>query len=247
MIDAEHILLIAAVFLVAGLVKGVIGLGLPTVAIGLLGLAMPPAQAAAILVFPSLLTNVWQAFAGPYLWTLLRRLGPMLLAIPFGAWAGAGVLTAEASSRASMGLGAALALYGILGLSAVKLAVPRRAETFLGVPVGLATGFMAGATGIFVIPSVPYVQALEMERDELLQALGLTFMVSTLALAGALLHGNAFTGALAGQSVLALAPAFAGMWLGQQVRARVSPAVFRRCFFVGALAVGAHLLLRGFF
>ena len=68
-------------FLIAGFVKGVIGLGLPTVAIGLLGLVMPPAEAAALLVVPSLVTNVWQLAAGPSLMTLLRRLWPMLLGI----------------------------------------------------------------------------------------------------------------------------------------------------------------------
>ncbi len=51
----------AGAFLLAGFVKGVIGLGLPTVSIGLLGLLMTPAQAAAILVVPSLVTNIWQA------------------------------------------------------------------------------------------------------------------------------------------------------------------------------------------
>ena len=57
--------LIAAIFLLAGLVKGTIGLGLPTVSMGLLGLLMAPAQAAAMLLVPSLVTNVWQLLAGP--------------------------------------------------------------------------------------------------------------------------------------------------------------------------------------
>ena len=53
-------LLFVAIFLLAGLVKGVIGMGLPTVAMGLLALVLPPAEAAAIVVVPSLVTNVWQ-------------------------------------------------------------------------------------------------------------------------------------------------------------------------------------------
>ena len=54
----------AGAFALAGFVKGVIGLGLPTVSIGLLGLLMTPAEAAAILVVPSLVTNIWQAAVG---------------------------------------------------------------------------------------------------------------------------------------------------------------------------------------
>ncbi|NVZ80096.1 sulfite exporter TauE/SafE family protein, partial [Pseudomonas gingeri] len=57
-------LLVLGTFLLAGTVKGVIGLGLPTVAMGLLGLAMVPAQAAALLIIPATLTNVWQLAAG---------------------------------------------------------------------------------------------------------------------------------------------------------------------------------------
>ena len=59
------LIFIAAVFLLAGFVKGVIGLGLPTVSMGLLAAAMPPAHALAIVIVPGILTNIWQTFAGP--------------------------------------------------------------------------------------------------------------------------------------------------------------------------------------
>ncbi|HYT47888.1 MAG TPA: sulfite exporter TauE/SafE family protein, partial [Burkholderiales bacterium] len=61
---------VTGTFLLAGFVKGVIGLGLPTLAMGLLGIAMPPAQAASLLVMPSLITNFWQLAAGPSLLAL---------------------------------------------------------------------------------------------------------------------------------------------------------------------------------
>ncbi|RKK01214.1 sulfite exporter TauE/SafE family protein, partial [Pseudoroseomonas wenyumeiae] len=79
---------ILGTFLLAGLVKGVIGLGLPTIAMGLLGTLMPPAEAAALLVLPSLVTNFWQFMGGPALPPLLRRLGPMLAAVALGTLAG---------------------------------------------------------------------------------------------------------------------------------------------------------------
>src|SRR4051794_35213559 len=102
-------------FVLAGFVKGVIGLGLPTVAMGLLAIVMTPAQAAWLLVVPSLLTNVWQA-TGPVLVPLLRRLWPMLLGIYLGTWLGGGLLTADDGARAAVGLGGVLALYGGVGL-----------------------------------------------------------------------------------------------------------------------------------
>ena len=74
----------AGAFLLAGFVKGVIGLGLPTVAIGLLGLLMTPTQAAAILVLPALITNVWQAAVGGNLVPLVKRAWPMLVGVCIG-------------------------------------------------------------------------------------------------------------------------------------------------------------------
>ncbi|RUZ51274.1 sulfite exporter TauE/SafE family protein, partial [Mesorhizobium sp. M7A.F.Ca.CA.004.05.2.1] len=64
MLSVGVIAWIGAVFLAAGFVKGVVGMGLPTVAMGLLAVTMPPAQAAALLLSPSLVTNLWQLFTG---------------------------------------------------------------------------------------------------------------------------------------------------------------------------------------
>ena len=88
-----NLALIVAVFLLAGFVKGVIGLGLPTVAIGLLATRMAPPQALAIVIVPAILTNIWQTFAGPYLTDILRRLWPMLVGLLVGIWASSGLMT----------------------------------------------------------------------------------------------------------------------------------------------------------
>jgi uncharacterized membrane protein YfcA len=236
---------VLAVFTLAGLVKGVIGLGLPTVAMGLLGLAMPPAEAAALLVVPSLVTNVWQLLAGPRFGALARRLWPMLLGVCAGTWAGAGVLTGDVAGRATAGLGAALVLYALTGLLRVRLRVPARAERWAGPLVGGATGLVTGATGVFVIPAVPYLGALGLERDELVQALGLSFTVSTVALAAGLAAGGALPLHAAGASLAALVPALGGMAIGGWLRGRVQPETFRLLFFVGLLVLGGELLLRG--
>jgi uncharacterized protein len=230
-------------FVVAGFVKGVIGLGLPTVAMGLLAVVMTPAQAAALLVAPSLLTNVWQAM-GPELAALTRRLWPMLLGICVGVWAGGGLLTADGGARASIGLGAVLALYGLLGLTSVEFSVPVRLEPWLSPLIGAVTGVVTAATGVYMIPSAPYLQAIGLKKDALVQALGLSFTVSTLALAASLVRDGALQISVAGASLLALAPALLGMVLGQWVRARVRSETFRICFFVGSLLLGAHLMLR---
>jgi uncharacterized membrane protein YfcA len=106
------------------------------------------------------------------------------------------------------------------------------------------TGLVTAARGVFVIPAVPYLGALGLTKDDLIQALGLSFTVSTVALAAALAGGGSFDAGTAGASALALAPALVGMAVGGWVRGRVSEQVFRRCFFLGLLALGAHLASR---
>ncbi|MGE5517000.1 MAG: sulfite exporter TauE/SafE family protein [Bacteroidota bacterium] len=233
---------VAATFILAGLIKGVIGLGLPTVGMALLGLMMVPGEAAALLVVPSLVTNLWQLAVGPGLTGLLRRLWPLLAGICLGTWAGGGLLDGLSASDAARGLGLALVLYAGLGLAQLHLRLPRRHEAWLGLPVGLATGVVTLATGVFVVPAVPYLQALDVDKDELIQGLGLSFTVSTLALAASLARAGVMSLPLMEASVLALLPAALGMVLGQWLRGRVTQQVFRRCFFAGLLAVGLHLI-----
>lgn len=233
--------LVMAAFLLAGTVKGVIGLGLPTVAMGLLGMVMLPAQAAALLIIPSTVTNVWQLITGGHLIPLLKRLWPMLLMIASGTVLGSMVIgIGPLMTRA---LGAALSLYALSGLFLPTLRIAPRHEAWLGPACGFVTGVITSATGVFVIPAVPYLQALGLERDALVQALGLSFTVSTLALAGGLFWNGALGGGELGASVLALIPALLGMWFGQWLRQRISAKVFKRVFFIGMGALGLHLLL----
>jgi len=233
-------LFIAFVFVAAGLVKGVTGMGLPTVAVALLTLRMAPLEAAALLIVPSSVTNVWQLATGPALYPLFQRFWPLLLAVCLGT-AVAPLLGAAAWSGAVLGL--ALAGYGVLGLGGWRLHLSPRAERWAGPLAGAATGVMAGVTGVFVMPVAPYLQALKLDKEELIQAMGMAFAVSTLALAAVLAARGAWHAAAAGSSFLALIPAVAGMQLGQWLRARMPPALFRRCFFVALLLLGAHQLV----
>lgn len=238
---------VAFIFFAAGAVKGILGMGLPTVAVGLLGLVMPVAQAAALLTVPSLATNVWQAGRGPHLARLARRLWPMQAGVAAGVLAGAGLMNPGNAARASMLLGACLAAYGAAGALGLRLPPPRPSfERAAGALAGAATGLVTAATGVFVLPAVPYLQSLGLDKDEMSQALGLSFTVSTLALGAVLAQaGELHPGALA-QSAVVLAPALLGMAVGQMLRDEMSQAAFRRALNVALVLLGTWLLARNF-
>jgi uncharacterized protein len=238
------ILFAFAAFLVAGFVKGFVGLGLPTIATGLLTMLMAPGQAAALLVLPNAATNVWQALAGKHLVAHLRRFWPMLAGICVGSAPGAGFLANDTSGRATMALGVMLIVYALFSLLSPRLRVPPQAEWWLAPLAGAVTGVLSVLTGVFVIPLVPYLNALSLGREELIQALGLSLLTSALALAIALARAGALPLSLLGASLVALVPAGLGLLCGQWLRLRTSPAVFVRVFAVGLLLIGAHLALR---
>jgi uncharacterized protein len=237
-------LFIAIIFVVGGITKGVIGLGLPVVAMGLLALVMAPVDAAALLVLPSIVTNVWQMLAGPSLRPIAVRLWPMMIGVCLGTWAGAGLIDGAHARHGTALLGAALFLYAVAGLVSVRFTARRDQEPWLGPLTGAVTGLVTAATGVFAIPAVAYLQAIGLEKEELVQALGLSFTVSTLALSVNLAQAGALKASIAGPALAALALSCAGVWIGQAVRLRLTPATFKRWFLIGLLILGAHLVVR---
>jgi uncharacterized membrane protein YfcA len=235
------LILIAAAFLLAGFVKGVIGLGLPTVSMGLLAVTMPPSHALAIVIVPAIITNIWQTFVGAYLRDIIRRLWPLMAGTVVGIWLNAGMLTGPYARYGTIVLGLLLVIYAIVGLSKVSFKVARKDEKWLGVLVGLITGVVSAATGVQVLPSMPFMQAIGMEKDELVQALGVFFTVATVALAFNLTAAGLLSASTALPGAVAMAASFAGMFIGQAVRSRMQPEAFRRWFLISMILLGIYL------
>jgi uncharacterized membrane protein YfcA len=238
----DHLLIIiAAAFLLAGFVKGVIGLGLPTVSMGLLAVTMAPGQAIAIVIVPAIVTNVWQTFGGPYLRDIMRRLWPLMAGTVIGIWLNAGLLTGPYAPYGTVILGVLLVIYAIMGLTKLQFTVAQRNEKWIGGIVGLITGVVSAGTGVQIFPSMPYMQAIGMEKDELVQALGVFFTVATVALAFNVTASGLLTAATALPGAIAMAASFAGMFIGQAVRSRMQPEVFRRWFLIALILLGLYI------
>ena len=232
---------IAAVFLLAGFIKGVIGLGLPTVSVSLLAVAMPPGKALAIVIVPAIVTNIWQTFVGPYLRDIVKRLWPLMIGTAAGIWLNAGAMTGPNARYGTIVLGILLTIYAVTGLTKLNFEVAPRNEKWLGGIVGLVTGVISASSGVQVIPSVPFLQAIGMEKDELVQALGVFFTVATLALGFTLTRSGLVNSATALPGAVAMASSFAGVFLGQAVRQRMDAERFRRWFLIAMIFLGLYL------
>jgi uncharacterized membrane protein YfcA len=233
--------LIAVAFVIAGVAKGAIGMGMPPIAIGLMSLAVPLESAIAIMVLPTMVTNIWQAIYGGHFRPLMRRFGIMAATACIGILA-VGLLLSDLGSPQTAGwVGVLLVLYSIIALTPWRPRVPRRIEPWANPLIGLASGAVAGSTGVAAVPFLPYMQSLEMDRHELVQALGIMFLFITGMLAVSLALHGAYHLANALASVGAVAPTMAGVWLGQAARRRLSAETFRKAFIFGMLGIGLHL------
>ena len=238
---------VIGVFALAGMIKGAIGLGLPAVAMGLLTLFISPFQAATLLIVPSMVTNVWQLFAEGHVLRLVRRFWSLLIGIIVGSvWSmfptlGHGEFQSEAL------LGGMLMLYGLYGLFAKNMPNLAPYEKYLSPVIGYLGGALTVATGVIVIPVVPFLQSLHLKRDDLVQSLGLAFTVSTLCLAVFLqqnrIEAMPFDYKMA---LIALFPALVGMWLGTKIRYRIPEQKFRKVFFCGLVIFGGYMVLHQF-
>ena len=237
----DALVIIGLTFALAGLVKGVVGLGLPTVSLALLAIAFDLPTAMALLLVPSFVTNVWQGLRGGYLADLSLRLWPMLLPAAIGIGFGGLALRRVELVWLTALLGLLLIAYAASGLSGIRLQVSSRQERWCGPLVGAINGLLTGMTGSFVVPGVMYLQAIGLSRDQLVQAMGLLL---TMALGLSLRSVDMLRLAELGWSALALLPAVLGMALGQQLRRRMSESRFRQLLMWTLLLLGTYILLR---
>lgn len=235
---------IALVLLVAGTVKGVVGLGLPTITLALLTATLGLKDAMAILLIPSIVTNVFQMARGGAFRALCRRLWLFLVLLAAGCVLASGAVAVVDAVWLSGLLGVSIVLYAMLGLATPPWPKPGRREIWLSPAVGAVTGLLTGLTGSFVMPSVPYLQALGLPRDHLVQAMGITFMVATLALAVGLGGRGLVSDGTVTISVLATLPALGGLWIGTCLRGTLSDRLFRKVLFISLVLVGVWIVIK---
>lgn len=238
-----EVLFVGAALMMAGFVKGLVGLGLPPIAMGLLVLMMRPVEAAAIMVVPALLTNLWQGIGGPALRTLLARFWPMLFLTAAGTLTFSGALTTHAETAISI-LGTLLVAYGAYGLRSPDFVLAPYTEQWVGPLSGAVTGIVNAFTGVSSMPSVPFLQSVGLPRDMFIQAMGLSFSVSALSLIAALGMSGGFAGGSIPMIGIGILGAFVGMAGGVRLRKNLDEALFRRIVLAALIVLGLYLLGR---
>jgi hypothetical protein len=236
----EEIVFGLAVFLLAGTVKGMVGLGLPTITIALTSLVLPLTEAIALIALPTIFTNVWQAAVGGQFWVILRRQWPLIVPLMVVLCLTVWLIGQKGPNWAFLVLAGVLIVYSGLGLLRIRLHIHADLERLLAPAIGVASGFVAGLVGVPIIPLMPYLQGLDIKPSELVQTLGVVLCATSFTLAGSLLFFGVLDGPRAIVSAVAVVPALAGMWVGQRIRLRLSVEQFRLAVLWALLVTGVY-------
>ena len=237
------LLIAALVFIFAGGVKGLIGVGLPTVAVALLINMMPLSDAIAVMFIPAFASNVWQAWSGGNAVPIFRRFWPFLLCVFIGTWFGVSILVVADPNLMAGLFGLILSIYSALSLARPAPLPLAPYEIWLSPVLGSINGLISGMTGSYLMPGVLYMQALGLGRDELIQAMGIFFLCAVIALGVALAGQKVMHLSHASYSALMLAPTMAGYFLGERYRKKLPEETFRKVFFAGLLMMGLYTVV----
>ncbi len=243
-IDAETIALVAVAYLLAGIVKGVTGLGVPVVGVAFVAPVLGLKAAVALVLVPSLVTNFWQAIVGGAFRRIVARIWPLLVTASIGIWFGSGILASADGRVLIFFLGCFLIAYTSIALLRAKLPSPGRHEFWLTPVIGAAGGVVFGMIGSFMVPGTLYIQSLGMSRDMFVQALGIAFVIVTVILTAAMTQRSMLTPELALLSTIALPPTLVGMAAGQRLRKILTEEQFTRIVLVVIMIAGFYMIAR---
>lgn len=235
---------VAGAFVMGGLVKGLLGVGLPLVVVPLLALVIPSPKAVALMGIPIVLSNVWQAVEGRQVRYALNRFASLLVPM---------VLVTALTVRLTLGLpvatlnrlvaGAVLLAVALLAWQP-KLSIDARSERRWGALVGTLSGALGGVSSLMGPLLISYLVALGLTREQFIGSISIIYLAGALPLFASMTALGLMGWPEVLMSTLALAPMMVGMQLGKQLRSRVSEQAFRRLLLGFLTLIALMLMLR---
>ena len=228
----------------AGVVKGATGLGYSSCALPFLVSAIGLKPAMALVLIPAMATNVTVAFSAGHFTEIARRFSNLYVAMLPGIAVGIYLLLWIAQSIAVRTLGLIIVAYALITLLRPQLLISKASERVLQVPTGFANGVLTGLTGSQVMPLFPYMMALDLDPNRMVQAINLAVSLASVCLAVGLFSAGIMTPELIVASLFAILPALAGVELGTRLRKHIPAAQFRSVVLYVLLGTGFLLLIR---
>jgi uncharacterized membrane protein YfcA len=236
---------VAIAFLAGGIVKGVISLGLPLIALPLMTIIVDIKSAITLLMVPMILSNILQAVEGGGTLPLVRRFTPLLITLAAGTMIGTALFAALDRQVLQLTIGPLAIIFAIASYLFPNLAVPSHSERWLGPTIGFFSGIIGGMTTFFGPILAGYVVGLHLGRDVFVKSIAVIYVLAaTFLLIGGLVQGYA-TMSLLTLSCFGMIPVYLGMRIGMLIRHRTDPEIFRKLVLGAVCLTGANMIRLG--
>jgi uncharacterized membrane protein YfcA len=237
----------AVSFVLGGMVKGVIGLGLPMVAVPVLATFMDPKVAVALMSVPVLTSNIWIVGTSGRLRELVRRYWSVLVALTVFTFAGAQFFVKMDVGLASIMVGTGIVVVCLFQAFPIKATLDPKHEVWLGPVAGTAAGIMGGMTNYLAPIMIAYLMALKVPRDLFVFSMSLFFVFGSAPLFGSLALHHILDANVLVISAVATLLVIAGLQLGAALRRLIPQAIFEKILLAVLFLIGLNLIRRGIF
>lgn len=238
------IVAVLASFFFSAFLKGVTGLGFSTVCLGILATLMDLKVAIPLVFFPSLFSNIMVMVEAGRFFEALKRFWLLYLsAVPgllFGIW----ILDSSQGNLPKAVLGAVMTAYGVWGLRNGYIRLSLRSEKRLLLPIGITTGIVNGMTGSQIIPIMPYLLSLKIDKELFIQTINGAFTLNTLIMMAVLGQLGLLTSSVLTVSAMGIIPVVLGIAFGGRIRKNVSEKSYRKMVFLLLIVLGLSLMTR---
>ncbi len=244
MFDLNILLVASIAFILAGAIKGIAGLGLPTAAIAGMTLVLEPRVAISIVLFPMLFLNCWQWVSAGDLLRSAKQYAPFS-AVLFVCVAITTVLSKDVADQSLMlALGCVIILFVVASWSGRLPPIPETHDTKAQIGFGMFAGVIGGMTAAWAAPMGMYLNMRKVDKDEFIRASGFMITVGSIPMCIAYAQIGFLSPALAATSVGMIVPAMLGFGLGAALRNRFSQSFFRQVVLIVFLALALNLIRR---
>ncbi|ETX08728.1 MAG: hypothetical protein ETSY2_03655 [Candidatus Entotheonella gemina] len=242
--DSSTITYVLLTFFVAAFLKGITGLGFSTICLPILSILIDLKIAIPLVIVPSLSSNILVMIQAGRFQEALQRFWPLYISAIPGLILGVSVLSSVKSSWSRAVLGAILFVFALWSWRTQALALSKATERWWSGPVGLITGVVNGITGSQVMPVLPFLLALQLHKDLFVQAINLSFTLSSLVMLVLLSRVGLLSWSTLSLAAAGILPVALGIFLGGKWRQRLPDEAFRKVVLVFLLVLGLSLMIR---
>lgn len=241
--DTHILIIVYSTFFAGAFIKGLTGLGFVSLCLPVIALFIKLEEAIPLVVLPSLLSNVIMIYQTGRLKQSLRRFWLLYISALPGIYAGVLILNMVGNYAAKIVLGILSIAYSLLLLLKIEISIPEKNERILSVPVGLTNGFLNGLTGTQIIPMLPYLLSLKLDRNGMINAINLGFTLSIIVLLIIFGKFDLISLETLKYSIVGAIPVAAGIYLGGKLRHKISEERFKLAVLIILIIIGANLIL----